>query len=458
MQGWSLCHCPSLRTRRIVDQLGTSVGWLLGEPILEDDAEQTVRVDCPFPSSVFVQELESVLRGTAGTFVAIVPGWPIERVYTGPGAMLSVVYNATEACVASSLGLAAQVRLPDVDLIEALGIPQGDRYFPFGLTPDRRVRRLLPHHFLDLAAFQQVRCWPPTDVRFGAAADPEHVIETIAERLRRTVERIAGSSSIGVAFTAGRDSRMILAATRRLTPRVWCYTVGLLDAKAQQDCRAAAAIARRAGVRHEVIACSPPDPADLDEWQERTGHCVGGRVQQGLGARQRLAEGPRISGMCGEVGRAYYWRRQDLDGGKLSAASLVERLGLPAHPQICLAAEEWLGSLPVSAAPPVLDLLYIEQRLGCWASPKRYGQRRPAMPPMSDDQLFEAMLSLPCDYRFEQRLVPDVIERLWPELLAYPFNEELGIRRLATSLRKRGGNAYRALRNIRSQSMRASNN
>jgi hypothetical protein len=188
-----------------------------------------------------------------------------------------------------------------------------------------------------------------------------------------------------------------------------------------------------------VIPWIEPDPADLDEWLERTGHCVAGRGWQAVGVRKRLGEGARLSGICGEVGRAFYWRKQDLDGGQLSASSVVERLRLPAHPRLGLAAEKWLGSLPVTEAPLVLDLLYLEQRLGCWAAPKAYGQPGGGRAPLNDNQLFEWMLSLPCDYRFEQRLVPAVIERLWPDLLSFPFNQEIGVRRLATNLRKRAG-------------------
>jgi hypothetical protein len=143
--------------------------------------------------------------------------------------------------------------------------------------------------------------------------------------------------------------------------------------------------------------------------------------------------------MCGEVGRAFYWRKEDLDGGQVSASSVVERLRLPAHPRLCLEAERWLGSLPVTEAPQVLDLLYIEQRLGCWAAPKAYGQPGSGRAPLNDNQLFEWMLTLPYDYRFQQKLAPAVIERLWPDLLAFPFNQEFGVRRFATNLRKRAG-------------------
>ena len=150
--------------------------------------------------------------------------------------------------------------------------------------------------------------------------------------------------------------------------------------------------------------------------------------------------------MGGEVGRCFYWRRQDLNGAKLSAPELIRRLRLPPHPRLIGKAEEWLASLPASEAPHVLDLLYIEQRLGCWAAPQGYGQRTTGMAPLADQQLFELMLSLPWDYRFEQKLAVDLIARLWPELLAYPFNQEFGFRRVLKTFRDRARIALRPLR------------
>jgi hypothetical protein len=68
------------------------------------------------------------------------------------------------------------------------------------------------------------------------------------------------------------------------------------------------------------------------------------------------------------------------------------------------------------------------------------------MAPLADQQLFESMLRLPWDYRFEQNLAVDLIGRLWPELLAYPFNQEFGFRRAFRTWRDRARRASRALR------------
>ena len=225
-QGWSLWHCPHLSIRSIVDQEGTPVGWLLGDAIPRpgaDPAPWRISVRCGDPA--FIHTLESALEDLAGKYVAVVLNAPAARLYPDPGGILSVVYNATERTVASTVRFATSVPHHDTELTAALDIPNRDGYFPFGLTPDRRVRRLLPSHFLELQTFRSVRYWPTLSL-FRATREADAVVAAIGRRLRENVETMAGSELLRISLTAGRDSRSVLAAARLLHPRVMCYTFG----------------------------------------------------------------------------------------------------------------------------------------------------------------------------------------------------------------------------------------
>jgi hypothetical protein len=437
-QGWSLWHCRHLPVRSIVDQEGTPVGWLLGDAIPRPGADPgpwRTSETCGAPA--FIHALESALEDLAGKYVAIVLNASAARVYPDPGGILSVVYNATERTVASTVRFATTAPHHDTELAEALDIPNRDRYFPFGLTPDRRVRRLLPSHFLELQTFRSVRYWPTLSL-FRATRDADGVVAAIGSCLRENVETMSASGPLRISLTAGRDSRSVLAAARLLHPRIVCYTFGLPDPRTQIDCRVARRIARQVGLRHEVVPWVDPSPRDLEEWQERTGGCVGGRVWRLASTRKQLTgPGVRASGLCGEVGRGFYWRAEDFDGLAFSPEELISRLGLPANGRLHGEAEQWLAGLPVTERPDVLDLLYVEQRLGCWAGPQQYGDEGnvKSAPPLCDRRLFNLMLSLSCEYRFAQRLSSDLIATLWPELLTIPFNQEIGLRRTVATLR-----------------------
>jgi hypothetical protein len=125
-----------------------------------------------------------------------------------------------------------------------------------------------------------------------------------------------------------------------------------------------------------------------------------------------------------EVGRGRYWSRHDDPNTPLRASQLVRRLGLPCHPQLVAAARRWLRGVGIADTLQVLDLLHIEQRLGCWAGVTAYGDANgPArIQPFSNRRIFELMLSLPAEMRRQDGIPQALIARFWPELLAFPVN------------------------------------
>ena len=77
----------------------------------------------------------------------------------------------------------------------------------------------------------------------------------------------------------------------------------------------------------------------------------------------------------------------------LTATDIIERMELPEVPELEEAAERWLAGVPFRHPYDVLDLLYIEQRLDCWASVVAYaadGVFR--ITPFSNRTVFETMM------------------------------------------------------------------
>ena len=90
-----------------------------------------------------------------------------------------------------------------------------------------------------------------------------------------------------------------------------------------------------------------------------------------------------------------------------------------------------LSVLTSLAIAIILDLTYIEQRLGCWGGPQHYGHPHSSalrLFPFCHRKIFELMLKLPYEYRQKQELTIDIIRQEWPELLSLPFNSFTGIR------------------------------
>jgi hypothetical protein len=199
------------------------------------------------------------------------------------------------------------------------------------LTPDRRVRRLLPSHFLELQTFRSVRYWPTAPSPFRATREADAVVAAIGRRLRENVESMAGSEPLRISLTAGRDSRSVLAAPApssrhvqhvrasgsdspdRLPRRPTHRTTGQIAAR---GCAVGRSLAARSGgmAGENRRLCGRPHLASC----------------QNCEAAQRYRRAR--FGTCAEVGRAFHWRAGDFDDGRaLSPEEIISRPGLPAN-------------------------------------------------------------------------------------------------------------------------------
>jgi hypothetical protein len=140
--------------------------------------------------------------------------------------------------------------------------------------------------------------------------------------------------------------------------------------------------------------------------------------------------GAWLTGFAGEVGRAFYSRATDSETQKMSPAELLERMNLPSSDRLQEAMRAWLCGLPDLPLSTLLDFVYLEHRLGCWASPHLYGAAPFAvnLTPFSHREIFDVMLRLPSAYRRGKALSGDIISAAWPELLSLPYNDYPGIR------------------------------
>ena len=102
---------------------------------------------------------------------------------------------------------------------------------------------------------------------------------------------------------------------------------------------------------------------------------------------------------------------------------------MPMHKMLIAGANEWMKELSFLSTFTLLDFLYIEQRLGCWAAPTHYGNRTSVLElaPLNSRAIFYDMVRLPFQYRFKQKFATELVEYAWPELLQLPFNRTFGI-------------------------------
>jgi hypothetical protein len=253
-------------------------------------------------------------------------------------------------------------------------------------------------------------------------------------------------------LTGGRDSRVLLACARDFVDRIDFFTWAHPDEGARRDLADAEALAALAGARHREVPVGAPDAEFLGAWAVSTSGALSDRRAEAATASSASLGGGRtmILGTGAEVGRAYYWQSGDQRLSRLAIEDLIERLGVPATAAVAEAGRQWMSSLPVADVEATLDLAYIEQRLGCWASAWASGSG--AGPrylfPYVGRRLFELYLALPAEFRRRDALAAELIRRTWPDLLRLPFNRPASWRRRVSAAIARMPVVWRLARHL----------
>ena len=164
-----------------------------------------------------------------------------------------------------------------------------------------------------------------------------------------------------------------------------------------------------------------------------------------------------LMGLVAELGRGFYWPllddRQRRGGqGTIDEDVLLAGLRAPRVDSFMESLRTWRDNLPCRDPRLILDFFYLEQRLGCWAGglrPAYAGYSLFELWPLNHRRIVELILTLPESYKKEAQLNVDVIERNWPELLSFGFNEGNALFELLEIPFRAGAFGRRAARRIR---------
>lgn len=418
---------PDLPMTEVRGPDGAGAGVLLGFPI---DLDRSALIGATWvtpPDADLTTEagLHRVLLALGGRFVWICLIGAIARLYPDAGTQVSVVWDRE----ARAAGTTATAILDDTTYaarfdhaeFATLRLPGGD-WFPAGLTAHSGVMRLLPNHYLDLQDWSAHRfdLMPVGTDAIGADDCVKGIIATIQAQLTALLD---GPRQVALALTAGYETRSLLACARDWTDRISFVTV-TGSGRHKTDTILARRLAAGFDLTHRELPRQAADQQAQRRYLRRSGHCVGdSNLRYHPSIAPLAADHVLVGGVGGEVARAFYHHDSDTLATPLTARELLARMGLRGSDKALRHMRLWHEGLRNMPVTRVLDLLYLENRLGPWAMAQFCADPTlPRFAPMVTYRSICLMLALPQDWKRTNRMNHEIVARLWPELQAYPYN------------------------------------
>jgi hypothetical protein len=392
---------PVIHSGRETDPRETFLvlGWFaVAGQFFPNQQEPVLRTDVP---------IERLYHDMTGRFIILCADRAGLRCMTDPGALLPLVYRPASDEAASTpavLSMTAAVTKSNTE-VDSFQRVDPATWYPFGVTPFSGIHRALPGSVLQLPSGETEAISRPRCPTLGK----RDIVERIQLLTRRFVEAVSSCGTIECHLTAGWDSRMVLSACLGTAADTQYLTYKTPGTNGGVDCHIARRISRAHSLPHKDTVMNLTTTV-VDTYTDRYALC----------------------GLAGEVGRAFYWRANDIGKSGLSASMLLSRLGfIESKPAIEL-AERWLSGQAGKPTPAILDQAYIDLRLGGWAGPSLYGHpvSKPTLSPFNNATIFTLMRALPEDYRYSGQFARDFVALESPTLARIPVNRAAGMNRL----------------------------
>ena len=371
--------------------------------------------------------IERYLHHLSGRFVCIVTNGTSTRIYLDASGSFSLAYSVKADIAASSTMLIPYGNEVDdnITLINQLQIPLKSNIYPFGLAPRKQLKRLLPNHYLDLKTWKATRHWPQSS--FDIDDNTKALADEYGDLLEKTIDVVMQQDFHPyMSLTSGVDSRTLLACAKKWIEKITIFTWELPDPTAKLDTETAQSIANKHQLHHVIYPFEEANQLDQDTYAYRTGLSAGEVRGMSLTTTVNTMDHtqPLLTGNVSAVTCGVY-QRPDEGTQPLTAKEVVTRIAAPLDPQILDAADEWLQGLSHLNPQEVSDMLYLEQRVGCWGSELANGHAGGPFQiyPYSNRRMFEIALSSNNEYhhRKDRKLLKAIIKQKWPELLEYEF-------------------------------------
>jgi len=310
---------------------------------------------------------------------------------------------------------------------------QPEYWWPGDSSPYKEVHHLLPNHYLELRNGTSRRFWPIDVIRPRRL---EEVVVESAQLLQRLIESASHRFELALPLTAGKDTRLLLAASKPIRDKLYCFTCQYWDlTRESPDIDIPSRLLTRLGLSHHVIQCPSRMDKKFAQIYQRsvaTAHDAYGPIVQGLYEHYPQNK-VSMKGCAMPITGSFYrlrLRRQRpaSEGEAVDPHALAQVAKMPEEGFALEAFDRWLRDVDEAKVENLdpLTLFLWEDREGNWqAMTQLEGDiSREIFVPYNCRLLLANMLSVPESQRTKPTcaLHHKLTVSLWPEVLSEPIN------------------------------------
>jgi hypothetical protein len=325
---------------------------------------------------------------------------------------------------------------------------KGMEWYPLPRSGFDGVDKLLPTQILRLSANVHPRVMPrPPLVDVAGTESYSDLVAALQRNLTTALRRLAeGEEAVWLPLTSGLDSRLVLAAASyvELPLKTFTQTYPLMS---RADRSLPPLLAKEAGYEHRRLSPARGSRSRRRLFDAHTGrHCADGDRWFFAHGQWEMIPAPAmiLRGGVFELGRCYFHRKfpdrrtEDLLG-LLAAGFHFDEFhpSSRAHHEGIAEWVEWVARTPRRGLD-WRDRLYLEQRIAGWVSTIEQALDLTSYNRVylaNSHEYLSTMLAIPEARRCRGQHHLDLIQRMAPELLRFPFNPPDDSLRLSRKLR-----------------------
>jgi hypothetical protein len=304
---------------------------------------------------------------------------------------------------------------------------------------DSRMFKVLPNHYLDIDK-REVHRIPVFKADLIGKGD---IAEYTARIVEGGIEALHGRFDVIQPLTAGWDSRVLLACSRKFRhdTRYYIFDLGR-NTGSSMDVAVSRRLASRLGLGFDVITPDKPGEAFADMYAKEQIVPRVSKIEDNHYLYSQYANGnaARISGVASAIIKSYY----GYTNGRVTPAMLQAFTYYPPENTIVKRgvarwfdqAEEYCREYGLR----MLDLFHWEEKEGNWGALAAFEQDVAVEEfwPQANRNLLVSVLRLDPHERCSPKclLYRKVIDRCWPEVMAEPINPAGGLTKLKRLIKR----------------------